>query len=212
MDKLGGLIESQAHFYRPGNNEDLVKECSLDKDQYIYFHRVLVPEWINKYWCNGMEYNGENLEHYLYEQHETEFRKYLHQLGYDAQECFVSYEVSSGGPREDGEEEWPEGRFKMGFDVFANEETEDKPATESGWAVFVWSYNTQGGGLCVEDAQYYKEEEYGWYFAPDNYRFNCKCTICLGQGMFYSFKSNRFGGDITFAEELGDGGYILRLD
>lgn len=209
IDKLGGLIEILSHF-----SEYPDRSMALLNDEYNHYHRVLVPAWINKHWGNGIQYNGEDLFHYLYEQNESEFRKYLKLNKYDAQECFVAYHVCSGGPREDGEKEYADGRFVMGFDVFEQEVDDEGHAEGPGWAVFTWDYNTCGGGINVSPIEHYSKDEHGYYnsFFNQDYRYNAKCTICTGKGMFYKYKMSGNHPCESLHDYLGDGGYILRLD
>jgi len=219
VDKLCGLVEMSSHH----NNSYPDQSCSLSSnDEYNYLYRTLIPNWINENWAKGMQYDEQDIFRYLYEEHETEFRKYLHLLGYEAQECFVSYLQCSNGPREDDEKEYADGGFIMGFDIFGKEDTEDKdgnivPGHLPGWAVFQWDYNTCGGGMNLKGYSNYKPNKYGSYnFRSDDCGTNAKCTVCLEGKMFYDFKiTGSYGssGDgLPLWDYLSDGGFTLRMD
>ena len=108
-------------------NGDFGDLRSLGKS-YTKYHFEMVPAWIKKHWGKAMLYKGENLFDILYKDWEPKFKELLKEKGYDAQECFVSYEV--GANPENTEDSYYTGKFKMGFDIWETEA--DKENAKSG--------------------------------------------------------------------------------
>jgi len=170
-----------------------VEECrGLQSNEYDYFHRTLVPSWISKHWGEGMLYDGEDLFKLLYDKYEPIFSKQLKHLGYDSQECFVSYECSAMDLESNNP---PDGTFKMGFDVWKDD--------NSGWACFCVDYDRYNGilGYQIHDmgtsSRMHRSGE-------------VSCTIEMGKGTFYNYKTEAPYKDLC--DYYVDGGYALRLD
>lgn len=169
---------------------------------YTSFHRDFAPKWAREKWNSGeIEFAEMNLKEDIINQITPQMEKYMEEKGLSSELAMIAYEVGSDGP---DDEYFPLGKFKMGFNVWKeNEEGSD----ENGLCYFEFNVPNYGSLDRVE----FKEKE-DWSPESGHSRlehsdFKVGVGCVMGKGDFRKNEFSTPGSDLV--DWLGDGGVVL---